>query len=209
MTNHHYQLVAFDCDGVMFDTRQANRNYYNQILARLNKPPMSDEQFAYTHMHTVDEALVHLFQDEEQVRRAQRIRQRVNYIPFLQDMLIEPHLKTILQKLKPRYKTGVATNRTDTMNRVLHTHGLEGMFDLVVTALDVEHPKPHPDQLLALLGHFALKPGQMLYIGDSVVDEMAAAAAGVDLAAYDNRQLSARYHIQGLDELAFILDLEK
>jgi phosphoglycolate phosphatase-like HAD superfamily hydrolase len=131
----------------------------------------------------------------------------MSYIPFLKDMLIEPHLKTVLQKLKPRYKTGVATNRTDTMNRVLHTHGLEGMFDLVVTALDVEHPKPHPDQLVKLLGHFALKPDQMLYIGDSTVDQMAAAAAGVDLAAYDNPELSARYHIQGLDELKTILNL--
>jgi len=202
-----YRAIVFDCDGVMFDTSQANRNYYNRLLAHLNKPPMNDEQFAYTHMHTVDEALVYLFKNEAQIRAAQAYRQQMNYLPFLAYMQIEPHLKPLLQKLKPAYKTGVATNRTDTMNRVLQAHSLENAFDLVVTAFDVVHPKPHPEQLLKICNHFAMEARHLLYVGDSVVDEMAASAAGVDLAAYNNPSLAARYHIQSLNELEQILSL--
>lgn len=202
-----YRAIVFDCDGVMFDTSLANRNYYNHILAHLNRPPMNDEQFAFTHMHTVDESLAHLFKEGDQIRAAQEFRQQMSYLPFLQYMQIEPHLKTLLDKLKPAFKTGVATNRTDTMDRVLQTHGLEDAFDMVVTAADVVHPKPHPEQLWKIRDHFGMDSGHLLYVGDSVVDEMAARAAGVDLAAYDNPSLKARYHIQGLNELESILSL--
>ena len=43
------RAVAFDCDGVMFDTARANRAYYNRVLAHFGRPPMNEEQFLYTH----------------------------------------------------------------------------------------------------------------------------------------------------------------
>ena len=38
------KAVVFDCDGVMFDTADANRIYYNRVLANFNKQPLSEEQ---------------------------------------------------------------------------------------------------------------------------------------------------------------------
>ena len=32
------KVVAFDCDGVMFDTTKANIAYYNQILDHFDRP---------------------------------------------------------------------------------------------------------------------------------------------------------------------------
>ncbi|MFW6335253.1 MAG: HAD family hydrolase, partial [Desulfosalsimonas sp.] len=97
--------------------------------------------------------------------------------------------------------TAVATNRSDTMNRVLEEHGLEHCFDLVVTALDVENPKPSPDQLIKITQHFGVSSGQVLYVGDSQVDQQAARAAGVILAACCNDSLEADYHIERLSEI--------
>jgi len=56
---------------------------------------------------------------------------------------------------------------------------LPDRFDLVVTSLDVERPKPHPDSLLKILAQFKAAPRQSLYVGDSEVDEKTARAAGV------------------------------
>ena len=53
--------VIFDCDGVMFDSRQANINYYNHILAHFGLPPMPDEEVSFVHMNTADESVRHIF----------------------------------------------------------------------------------------------------------------------------------------------------
>ncbi|MGB5424190.1 MAG: HAD-IA family hydrolase [Desulfobacterales bacterium] len=200
------KAVVFDCDGVMFDTVKANTAYYDHILRHFSKPDMTPEQFAYTHMHTVDQALAYLFDDAAQLAQARDFRKQMSYLPFLQFMEIEPGLKPLLRHLKPRYHTAVATNRTDTMNRVLRNHGLEDAFDLVVTALDVANPKPHPDQLNKILDHFALAPDQIIFIGDSELDAAAARAAGVAFVAYANQGLSADFHIERLRQVEDILN---
>jgi beta-phosphoglucomutase-like phosphatase (HAD superfamily) len=51
------KVVIFDCDGVMFDTVKANTAYYNSVLRHFGKPDMTPEQFAYSHMHTADDAM--------------------------------------------------------------------------------------------------------------------------------------------------------
>jgi len=56
-----FKVVAFDCDGVLFDTEQANRVYYSNILQHFGKPVVTDEQFTFVHMHTVFESLAYLF----------------------------------------------------------------------------------------------------------------------------------------------------
>jgi phosphoglycolate phosphatase len=203
----HVKIVAFDCDGVMFDTTESNTAYYNQILNHFGRPALTAEQFAYCHSHTADQAISNLFPDEEEFRAAQAYRNRMSYIPFLKYMEIEPYLKPLIQRLRPRYKTAVATNRSDTMDRVISEHGLEGYFDLVVCSNDVDHPKPHPDQLIKILEHFGIDPCDSLYVGDSDLDEIAAKAAGVPFVAYKNRSLSADFHIQSLKQIAEILGI--
>lgn len=199
------KVVAFDCDGVMFDSTEANKAYYNQILKRFGKPELTLEQFAYTHMHTADVSMAYLFEDKGLLAAAQKYRKQMTYMPFIRHMEMEPHLRNLLAGLKVRYKTAIASNRTDTMNKVLEVHGLEKDFDFVVSALDVERPKPYPDELLKIADYFEVQPKEIIYVGDSEVDEMAAKASGVSLIAYDNPNLSAEFHIRSLRELEMIL----
>lgn len=199
------EVVIFDCDGVMFDSTRANTAYYNHILRHFDRPEMTPEQFTYIHMHTVDGALAYLFEDRGQRRSAQLYRKKMGYLPFIKDMVMMPRLRPLLQRLRSRYRTAVATNRSDTMQRVLVEHDLEGYFDLVVTAMDVNSPKPDPEQLLNVLTHFGIGPSQAVYIGDSTVDEMAAKSAGVAFVAYSNPELVADFHIADFRDLDAIL----
>jgi len=199
------RVVAFDCDGVMFDTVQANMLYYNDILEHFGRPAMTPEQLAYSHMHTADQAIANLFEDKKSIEAAQAFRKKMSYLPFLRFMEIEPYLKPLIARLRPRYKTAIATNRSDTMARVLTEYSLEGCFDLVVSALDVDHPKPHPEALVRVMEHFKINPDQLMYIGDSTLDETAAKAAGAVFVAYKNQSLSAEFYIQSLKEIEDIL----
>jgi HAD superfamily hydrolase (TIGR01549 family) len=199
------KVVAFDCDGVMFDTIKANTAYYNKILEHFGRPAMTSEQLAFSHMHTVDQSIANLFEDQKSIKAAQVYRKKMSYIPFLKEMEMEPHLKSLIPKLRSRYKTAVATNRTDTMDRVITEHGLEGYFDLVVSAADVDRPKPYPDLLIKILEYYKIAPSHLLYIGDSKLDEIASKAAGAVFVAYKNESLSAEFHVQSLREMENIL----
>lgn len=201
------QAVVFDCDGVMFDTEAANRVYYSRILQHFGQPAVTDEQFAFIHMHTVADSIEYLFPDADIRAEVHEFRKSMDYGSYLQYLVIEPHLIALLEKLRPRIKTAIATNRSDTMDRLLAEFKLDGHFDLVVTASDVERPKPYPDVLLKVLDFFALSPDQTIYVGDSKLDELAAEAACIPLVAYRNRNLASGYHIDTLKDLEALLNL--
>lgn len=207
MTMKNIQCVAFDCDGVMFDTAQANRFYYSSVLQHFGRPELSEEQFHYVHMHTVHESMAYLFPDANVLAAANEFRKTMDYRKYLSFLTVEPHLVSLIEKLRPPIKTAIATNRTDTMDKLLAQFDLDGYFDLVVTSSDVKHPKPHPDALMKILNHFSLSPRQVIYIGDSQVDELAARAADIPLVAYRNPQLDAEYHIDSLGEVEELLGI--
>lgn len=200
------KLVAFDCDGVLFDSRQANTAFYNAILAHFGRPPLTPAEVDYVHSHTVWESLRHIFPNHPEVEEVLKFARTFDYGPFIAMMVEEPHLREFLEFLRPACYTALATNRTTTTGAVLTYHGLAGHFDLVVSAQDVTRPKPHPEAFRRILEHFGLKPQQAIYIGDSRVDEEFAARAGVPLVAYRNPELTAAYY---LDSFATGPDLIK
>ena len=199
------RAVIFDCDGVMFDSRKANINFYNHILGHFRLPPMTQDKIEFVHMHTADESIRHIFQDSPYLEQAQEYKNMVDYRPFINDMTIEPGLKELLAELKPEFGLAVATNRSNTLGRVIEYYGLETIFDIIVSSLDVKNPKPYPDQLIKILEFFGIAPSQAFYVGDSHVDYLAARAAGVVFIAYKNRGLDADHHADSMTEIAGIV----
>lgn len=197
--------VIFDCDGVMFDSRQANINFYNHILAQFHLPPMTEEEVSFVHMHTADESVRHIFKGTPYTEQAQEYKMQVDYTPFINDMIIEPGLKDLLRRLKPNFGLAVATNRSTTIGKVLEWNGLDRYFDIVVSSLDVKNPKPHPEPLLKILDFFSIDPLESLYVGDSSVDFQTARAAGVLFISCKNRELEADYHVDSLMDIADIV----
>jgi HAD superfamily hydrolase (TIGR01509 family) len=200
--NHTLKLVIFDCDGVMFDSREANRIYYNQILARFGHPPMDAAELDYVHVHHVMASVSHIFRHYPgEIAAAHAFRQQLDYTPFLQHMLMEPDLYEFLAWLRPTRKTAISTNRTTTMPAILAMFHLAPLFDKVVTALDVARPKPDPEAIHQILGHFGMQAHEAIYIGDSEVDQEHAARAGMRLIAFKNPSLAAEYHVECFMEI--------
>jgi len=197
--------VIFDCDGVMFDSRNANINYYNYLLSRFNLPPMTDDKIDFVHAYTAKDSIRHIFEGTPYLDQAIAIAKNTDYTPFIHDMIIEPDLKELLSALKPDFWLGVATNRSTTIGNVLKIHGLVDFFDIVVSSLDVKNPKPHPESLLKILKYFKISPGDAIYIGDSNLDYESARSAGVIFVAYKNRELDADYHVSSMMEISELL----
>src|SRR4030042_1841669 len=138
------KLVAFDCDGVLFDSQQANIAFYNAILAHFDRPPLGPETVDYIHTHTVWESLEHIFPGYPDLEGVLHFSRSFDYSPFISMMVEEPHLREFLRFLRPGCYLAVATNRTTTTRAVLNYHGLADDFDLVGSAADVTRPTPHP-----------------------------------------------------------------
>ncbi|ADH86713.1 HAD family hydrolase [Desulfurivibrio alkaliphilus] len=196
------RLVVFDCDGVMFDSRGANRAYYNQIRAHFGHPPMDDEELEYVHMHRVEDSVRYIFRHyPDDLAAAEGYHRTLDYTPFLRYMNMEPDLIRFLDYLRPQRKTAISTNRTTTMPVVLEMFQLASYFDQVVTAHDVANPKPHPEALERIMANLGVGPAHTIYIGDSQVDRDHTAAAGVPLIAFKNPDLQAEYHVASFMEI--------
>ncbi|WP_051184494.1 HAD family hydrolase [Desulfatiglans anilini] len=197
--------IIFDCDGVLFDSREANIAYYNHLLAHFELPPLSPEDVPYVHMHTTERSIRRIFRNSPYLEAALAYRREVDSRPFIEKMAMERDLKEILQTLRLNFRLAVATNRTGSIHDVLDAFDLREFFSLVVSSLDVINPKPHPEPLLKILQAFDLEPGMAAYVGDSTVDSETAAAAGVPFVAYRNPSITTPWHAERLRVLPSLI----
>jgi phosphoglycolate phosphatase len=201
------RVIIYDCDGVLIDSRESNQAFYNHILDRFGLAPLTEAQLEVVHVSTAQGAIDYLFAGHPSREAAQAYQRTIDNAPFLPLIRLEPNLPEVLIRLRTRYRTAIATNRGKSLPLVLRNLGLDGLFDLTVSAYDVTRPKPDPECLVKILTHFRLEPEAALYIGDAALDQEVAAAAGVTFAAYKNPALTARYHLQSHLDLLDVLKL--
>ncbi|MEQ4531224.1 MAG: phosphoglycolate phosphatase [Mixta sp.] len=91
-----------------------------------------------------------------------------------------PHVAQTLDKLSAAgIPLALVTNKpTPFIAPLLRALGIERHFSLVIGGDDVAAKKPHPAPLFLVLGKFGLLPQELLFVGDSRNDILAAKAAG-------------------------------
>jgi phosphoglycolate phosphatase len=78
-------------------------------------------------------------------------------------------------------------------------------FDMVVTALDVKNPKPHPESIEKIIQRFNLNKEEAVFIGDSEVDQQTAKSSGIKFIAYKNKEIANDAFLEShLDLLNFL-----
>jgi HAD superfamily hydrolase (TIGR01509 family) len=210
-TNWEIRCVIYDCDGVLFDSLEANTRLYNDLCALVGRGPLRQEEIEYVHTHTVFEALHFIFGKENDLEKKalEILRQKQvdlkNYIDYLK---MEPHLLQALEKLKQKGVLRVInTNRTTSMKYVMEKHNLWPYFEMVVTALDVKNPKPHPESIEKIIEALKLKKTEAVFVGDSDVDQQTARSSGVKFVAYKNKEIVNDAYIEDhLDLLNLIFN---
>ena len=197
------KLIVFDCDGVMFDSKEANRVYYNDLLSAFDYPAMSDEALSFVHMHNVTDSVSHIFRHypDQDMSKVHQHRHQTDYSDYLRYMKMEPDLIEFLIYAKKRFRLAISTNRTTTMQPLLRKYRLADYFGLVVTAADVENPKPAPDALHKILNYFKCTAAETIFIGDSLIDQLHTDSVGIALIAFKNHELDANYHVSSFMEI--------
>jgi len=178
--------IIFDCDGVLFESRDANLAYYNAVLEHLGAPPVAPHDVQKAHLcHTAASPDVFAaLLEPEMIAPALAYATSLNYRRFIPFMIPEPGLFAALQSLSQWMPLGVATNRGTSMMEILDHFNLASYFHSVVTSRDVLRPKPYPDMLDLAACRLGLDKGELLFVGDSELDAMAAERAGIRFASY-------------------------
>jgi len=199
------RLIIFDCDGVLFESWRANVAFYNSILASLDLPPLDDEGRRLCHTLSSPQLYARLFgPDPALLRRVTDAARRIDYGPFYALMEPVPALEETLTQLAARCPLALATNRGTTVTGIVERFRLQEFFPIRVGILDVAHPKPAPDLLLACLERANVAPEAALYIGDTDLDRIAASAAGVAYVGVGPAS-GARWTITGIRQLPRLL----
>ncbi len=192
--------VIYDCDGVLFDSLEANTKLYNDLCAMVGRGPLREDEMKYVHTHTVFEAIHFIFGKENGLEKKaldilkQKEINLKNYIDYLK---MEPHLVEALEKLKEKgMLRAINTNRTTSMKYIMERFNLWPYFEMVVTALDVEHPKPHPESIEKIIRELRLKKEEAVFIGDSEVDQQTARSSGIKFIAYKNKDIGNDAYIE-------------
>jgi HAD superfamily hydrolase (TIGR01509 family) len=192
----------------MFDSIESNYIFYNRVMAYLGRPPLDrGDQAARTVLHTYSftNVMEYFFSDDERREDALAFAKTIRYRDLAPFMRMEEGLIETLDQLKQHVSLAICTNRASSMEMIIEDFGLTGYFSCIMTAAQVDNPKPHPEPLLKVLEHYGVQACEALFVGDAAVDMQAASGAGIPFIAYKTElpSLARIEHHRGILEHLF------
>jgi phosphoglycolate phosphatase-like HAD superfamily hydrolase len=188
------QAVIFDLDGVLLDSFAANTAYYEYIALQMGLAPLSPADKELVHRETHERALKHLA-GEKGYEQALALSRHCNALNLQKNHKLFPGAREALEQLKTKAVLAVGTNRDSSACRILRELDILSCFAVIVTPGEAPEPKPGKGFMDCLLKKLSLGAGEVVYVGDSLVDEQLCRAGGVRLLAFQNQALHAWAHV--------------
>ena len=106
----------------------------------------------------------------------------------------------MLRKLKEQGKQVglVTTSLRKNLDLVMPNHGVEDVFDIIITSEDVQKHKPDPESILLAIERLHASPAKTIMLGDTDKDLLAAKNAGIDSALFYPEAHSIMYDMDDL-----------
>ena len=182
MTQAKIRAVAFDMDGLMFDTEEV----YNRVGCELMRRRGCDysEELCHALMGTPPEVSFttminwHSLTDTWQELQAES---DAIFLEFLRDgFKMMPGLPELLAEIERLGlpKAVCTSSSPNLVEPVLAAYDMAPRFDFILTAADVTLGKPNPQIYLKAAARFGVEPAAMMVLEDSVLGTQAALAAG-------------------------------
>ncbi|KAA0888596.1 HAD-IA family hydrolase [Pusillimonas sp. ANT_WB101] len=181
----HYSAVIFDWDGTVMDSTHSIVSAIQMACADVSLPVPSAQDAAWVIGLSLESALYRCVPalTAEQLPLFLE-RYRYHFLGRDTQIKLFDGIPELITTLRSRAVTlGVATGKSRVgLNRVLASTQLHECFDITRCA-DESFGKPHPGMLLEIMEARALRPEQVLMVGDTTHDIQMALAAGVDCMA--------------------------
>jgi len=208
MNNSSFDLVIFDCDGVLVESEELACQLYVQMFAEYGYKLDFDEtlhKFYGTTLHervkttsqeigrTPPDDFIPMFYQ----RQAELTEQALQAVPYVHELIESLSIPIC-----------VASNgsRNEINLRLRVTKLLPYFEGAIFSGIEVPRPKPAPDVYLAAAKHFNIQPSRCVVVEDSVLGVTAAVAA--EMKVYGHATFNSAEKLQAAGAIPFKSMLE-
>ena len=181
------RAIIFDFDLTLADPTKGTIECVNFALERLGLPHADDERIKRTIGLSLEDTLLRLTEQTKSqdvssfissfVERADQVMAELTLVfdsvPATTRRLSEMGFELGIVSTKFRYR----------IEEILAREGLLDRFRVIIGGEDVNEHKPHPSGLIAAMSRMHMDTDDVLYVGDSTVDALAAERAKVPFIA--------------------------
>lgn len=165
------RAVIFDIDGTLLDGREGIFWQYEQLTREFDGAPASRKEIAAAMYGTVDDIARRLVKNTDiafekiSSRHDELIAESLTHWQLYNGVA---ELLPILSRVGVRV-AAVTSGNHHTVN-AMESMGIKKYFDIIITAKDVQQPKPHPEGILRALEHLAVPASEAAMVGDTMSD---------------------------------------
>ena len=211
---HKYRVLLFDLDGTLCDTDEMLIQSFLALYKKYRPAKIrTREELIYFSGPPIKKTLVDEFPDYsfEEIYKAFQETSRELYLPYVK--AFDNEIETLKKLKEAGYLLGVVTNKGAPLTKYsLEVAHIDGLFDVVISADDVNAPKPSPLGINKALERLGIADkDKVLYIGDNDIDYETACNAGIGamLVTWGPREIqcinAAKLAVSSYNELGGLL----
>lgn len=179
------KALLLDMDGVVIDSEPIHEEA-QRIIFREHELPVPEAEFASFKGMTeqkVFERIVSEYGTDGHDVAALVEAKETTYRRLLVDLQLVPGVMDFLHLARGRYRMALTTSSVrDNQQFAFDKFDLGAYFEVVVTAEDIEHPKPHPQPYRTTVARLDLPAEVCLVLEDSLHGVRSASRAGCRVA---------------------------
>ncbi|MGN0696457.1 MAG: HAD family hydrolase [Oscillospiraceae bacterium] len=178
-----YRAVIFDLDGTLLDTLEDLKNSVNYALEKCGYPPRTRDEVRSFVGNGIRRLMIRSVPGGENDTKLEDA-----FSAFKEHYASHCRIETrpyegimpMLEKMQSMgLKTAIVSNKADFAVKELAADFFEGMVSAAIGEREGAARKPAPDSVFAALSEIGEKAEDSVYVGDSDVDIMTAANAGM------------------------------
>ena len=168
------QAIIFDLDDTLVESKEGIRRYFSALFEHLGAtlPPPEDTE-AWTYLYTAPERLtLKRFVDgsEETWQKAVAFKKQLDMALSIDVVTLKKGAREALQWASERYLLALGTGRGASTEPLLERLDISGYFQVIYHAVNSERLKPDPWVVYEVMRQFALRDGEVAFVGDSAHD---------------------------------------
>lgn len=176
-----FDLLIFDLDGTLIDTRQDLANALNFALQQLSKAPLALDKVTSLVGDGVRVLLARALSGESEETQAKALSWfRQFYAEHLAEhSRLYPRMAEVLACFREKKKAILSNKPQDFTLALLQQLELQASFEIIIGGSPAFPLKPHPQGLQTILAKLQTSASRAIIIGDGENDILAGKAAGV------------------------------